>query len=123
MSKGSAISQSAIPSHSMVPRLLIPFDLAATCAKLLKPAVSLCSQDMQSIMSAAVMRWWPDEMVPMNRSGEAQAEAKALWEGTHLYEPFDITSQVAAKYGASLVRSLVRGWACNGGIGVWRTRY
>lgn len=97
MSKCSAMSQSATASTEWCldcSYLLTWMLHVPSCV-----AVVRCSQDMQSIMSAAVMRWWPDEMVPMNRSREAEAEAKALWEGTHLYEPFDITSQVAAKYG------------------------
>lgn len=60
----------------------------------------LPAQDMQSIMSAAVMRWWPDQMVPMHRPNQAVADAKAQWEAMHLYEPFEITHQLASKYSA-----------------------
>ena len=56
-------------------------------------------QDMAAVLSKAVMRWWPDEMVPQNRPTGAIEEARRLWEAMQLYEPFDITSQVAAKYG------------------------
>lgn len=58
------------------------------------------ARDMQSIMSTAVMRWWPDQMVPMHRPAQAIADAKVQWEALHLYEPFDITQQVATKYHA-----------------------
>ncbi len=63
-------------------------------------------QDMQSIMSAAVMRWWPEAMVPMNRDPVAVREAQALWEANNLYEPFDITGIVAARYGVSCATSI-----------------
>jgi hypothetical protein len=59
-------------------------------------------QDMQSIMSTAVMRWWPDQMVPMHRPAQAIADAKVQWDALHLYEPFDITQQVATKYRESI---------------------
>ena len=56
---------------------------------------------MAKLLSKSVMRWWPDEMVPHNRPAGAIAEARRLWEAAQLYEPFDISQQVAAKYGAS----------------------
>lgn len=56
---------------------------------------------MAKLLSKSVMRWWPDEMVPHNRPAGAVAEARRLWEAAQLYEPFDISQQVAAKYGAS----------------------
>lgn len=64
---------------------------------------------MQSIMSAAVMRWWPEAMVPMNRDPVAVREAQALWEANNLYEPFDITGIVAARYGVSCATSVSNG--------------
>lgn len=54
---------------------------------------------MAKVLSKAVMRWWPDEMVPQNRPQAAIEEARRLWEAAQLYEPFDITRQVALKYG------------------------
>lgn len=56
-------------------------------------------QDMAKVLSKAVMRWWPDEMVPQNRPRAAIEEARRLWEAAQLYEPFDISRQVALKYG------------------------
>ena len=51
------------------------------------------------MLSKAVMRWWPDEMVPYHRPRAAVEEARRLWEAAQLYEPFDVTGQVGAKYG------------------------
>lgn len=56
-------------------------------------------QDMARVLSKAVMRWWPDEMVPYHRPRAAVEEARGLWEAAQLYEPFDVTGQVGAKYG------------------------
>ena len=56
-------------------------------------------QDMARVLSKAVMRWWPDEMVPYHRPRAAVEEARRLWEAAQLYEPFDVTGQVGAKYG------------------------
>jgi hypothetical protein len=61
---------------------------------------------MARLLSKAVMRWWPDEMVPQNRPAAAVGEARRLWEAAQLYEPFDITGQVAAKYGEPHHRSV-----------------
>ena len=60
---------------------------------------------MARVLSKAVMRWWPDEMVPQYRPAAAVGEARRLWESAQLYEPFDITGQVAAKYGEHLRRT------------------
>jgi hypothetical protein len=61
---------------------------------------------MARVLSKAVMRWWPDEMVPQNRPPAAVEEARRLWEAAQLYEPFDITRQVALKYGERRCRHM-----------------
>jgi hypothetical protein len=64
------------------------------------PNGGLCGlQDMARVLTKSVMRWWPDEMVPYHRPRSAIEEARSLWEAAQLYEPFDVTGQVGAKYG------------------------